>query len=138
MDESIVRVAQVVRGEVRDRIVLKAPRQFGLDMMGSCAIAASALRRVLNRLGHEAVFVVGFYDGMHHSWVELGDEVLDITATQFGDFPEVHVAPARPPYEHTLRGPRALTHVNGWWDRIAPAAWERETRAVVLGALATL
>lgn len=61
------------------------------SLEGACGLASYTLCRALKAFGYRAQLV---YDGDEdgaHCWVELGDEVIDVTATQFGDFPEVYV-----------------------------------------------
>jgi hypothetical protein len=57
---------------------------FTRCLCGLCAICSIALRNILNKNGDDAKVMLGYFrdEGMH-CWVEVGDMVIDITATQF-------------------------------------------------------
>ena len=54
---------------------------------------------LLERLGYHPTIVLGVYDegqlielspeNINHCWVELGDHIIDVTATQFGENDEI-------------------------------------------------
>ena len=63
------------------------------DLCGACAIASYTLWKLLLQTGYKARFVCASHGGAGcHCWVELGDNVIDVTATQFDlEHPSVYV-----------------------------------------------
>ena len=68
------------------------------DLACSCAITSRALTIILNRMGYKARLVCGHLvdcdlnklnkddltgNDINHSWVEIGDYIIDLTASQF-------------------------------------------------------
>lgn len=65
------------------------------DMTGACATASLSLYVFLKIKGFKPTLVQGdTHSGSAHCWVEVGDLIIDVTATQFG-LPEVHVTKER-------------------------------------------
>ena len=63
------------------------------DLAGKCGIASLYLMRLARRNGIKVVFCHGFFENRwSHCWVQYGNIVYDITATQFGKFERVYVA----------------------------------------------
>lgn len=73
---------------------------FGSDLHGMCAIASAHLYRVLKDSGIKTQLAVT----EDHVHLQRGGMVLDITATQFGDFPPVLYTPLR----------KLLSHGSAW------------------------
>lgn len=63
-------------------------------MQGACACVSYVLTLALRRLGIAAEFVLRQHHagGVDHAWVEVGELVIDATATQFGARSRVHFA----------------------------------------------
>lgn len=66
------------------------------DLGCACAIASMALAKSFKAWGYPARVVRGQYggreyDGDDHCWVVSGDEIYDITATQFGERTKVMI-----------------------------------------------
>lgn len=72
--------AELARQQVTE---IAAARQRH-DLCGMCAIAAAVLHARLVKHGLHAWFVVWHGDGHGHCYVECGDYLIDITASQFG------------------------------------------------------
>jgi len=86
--------------QVRRRCEKFAKRRdnyFGDDLEGLCAIASCIIHKLLERKGIDSKMVYGQYHtnedctGFGHCWVECGDQVIDVTATQFDLLPKVIV-----------------------------------------------
>lgn len=92
-DKVIIRnLAKKVRAEVINWI--NYGNNYDIDphtMVGTCAIASYALFKVLRANGYRVTFVCGVDDNDHggHCWVKYKDIIIDITAVQFGDYPDV-------------------------------------------------
>jgi ferredoxin len=130
MKQEILDLASRVRQAVIDygESLCNVYRGMAFDpdnLGGACAIASTVLQKVLRQRGYDAEFVCSEGKHCHHCWVEVQGEVVDITATQFGqDYPEVHVVPPNcgdPIYRgyrdtEFFRGKKALERVNLEWD----------------------
>jgi hypothetical protein len=69
------------------------------DLKCACAITSIFVAEVLNRLGYDCKIIQGVYiyhpivkfkakysiDDINHCWVEVGDIIVDLTASQFGE-----------------------------------------------------
>lgn len=91
-DRKLRRAAWRVRTAVE--IWAREDRMFHPRILrGACAIASSSLWHELRRLGADPLLVRGTYwDGeleYEHAWLLQDGRHLDITATQFGDYPDV-------------------------------------------------
>jgi len=68
--------------------VYELPTQmwFPPNLQGACAMVSYTLKLTLRRLGVPAEFVLRRHEsgGIDHAWVEVGELVVDATATQFG------------------------------------------------------
>lgn len=79
------------------------PREIcGEENLGNwCGIASRALSMHLTKRGIRNKLIFGYFNSRskgteafgNHCWVIVGSNIIDITATQFGDFPSVHVVP---------------------------------------------
>jgi hypothetical protein len=115
--EKVTAIARVVREELQKE---KHPLWSTWNLEAACAVASEILVHVLRARGLRATFVVGeFKDGQprcndEHCWVTLPvGRILDITATQFGSFPEIQWASVGDPqYRRKYRGKRAYSV--GW------------------------
>lgn len=94
---------------------------FDYDTLrGACGLASYTLYRTLKAFGYHPEFVHDEDDHDAHCWVELGDEAIDITATQFGeDYPEIYCVhkslyPLASVSGKTSRGWRAIRAVREW------------------------
>lgn len=67
------------------RLKTRSEGHFSADLCGMCAIASAHLHEVLKNAGVKTTIVAN-YD---HVFLMIDDMVLDITATQFGDYPKV-------------------------------------------------
>jgi len=71
------------------------------DLSCMCAVASTVLKEVLLRNSIQSKFVCGQFSefeveglprhGDDHCWVECGNKIIDITATQFGNFKSVWI-----------------------------------------------
>lgn len=77
--------------------------QFPPCLKGMCAICTIALGEMFAARGWECRAYYGLFfhpgdrKGKTHFWLESGDLIYDLTATQFGDYPPVLVVPADDP-----------------------------------------
>jgi hypothetical protein len=93
-----------------------ATQLFGSRLDGMCAICSWALAEAFRRHGHAAVAVYGLFDGNPHCWVRAGEEVWDITGTQFGSkFPKVHKTTVDDEMYAEYMTVPDLDH--SWWNR---------------------
>jgi hypothetical protein len=88
---SLIAIASDVRAEMVDFATESRISLCPDDLDMACTLASWVLWTVLRRLGAGAAFVSGRAFGTGHCWVEVGDEIFDITATQFGDYADVLV-----------------------------------------------
>ena len=115
--EKATAIARIVREELQKE---KIPLWSTWNLEGACAVASEILVRVLRARGFRATFVVGEFKDGHprcneeHCWVTLPvGRVLDITATQYGMFPEIRWSSVEnPQYRRKYRGKRA--YPVGW------------------------
>ena len=79
-EKDLLRFAVVAR-----RFFVYQARQQDWDkaLGGWCLLASRTLEAILNHFGYDAK-VVGTSDLSGHFWVEVGNYIIDITATQFG------------------------------------------------------
>ena len=102
-----------------------------------CAIASFALQKYLTSKGFTSMVYVGdYYQGKHgksknglpfgywsgeeiHCWVECGQFIVDITATQFGVKNKVVIIKDRSRY-YTLRKLKTIHGLRGWVDNQKP------------------
>ena len=89
IDSRVIKVAKLVRDKVTRWT--KDNRDVDDNLCGACAIASYTLWRVLNTLGYSPTFACIYTPDCSHCWIEIGDKMLDITATQFGES-EIFVA----------------------------------------------
>ena len=54
------------------------------DLSCMCAVASYTLAKALKKNGIVCKMVKGMFEDDHHCWVEIKNEIVDITATQFG------------------------------------------------------
>lgn len=63
-------------------------------LSGACGIASYTLYKALQRKGYDPNLVCWSSPYGGHAWVELGEAVIDVTASQFGRrYPAVHIVP---------------------------------------------
>ncbi len=86
-------VALFVREAVRD---LPTTWWFRPNMQGACALVSYALKLALRRRSIPATFALRQHGtgAIDHAWVEIGELVVDATATQFGVRERVYFARA--------------------------------------------
>ena len=66
-----------------------------------CGVASRALSMHLTEKGIRNKLIFGYFNDKtrcseadeNHCWVVVGNNIIDVTATQFGDFPPVYVVP---------------------------------------------
>lgn len=96
----ILSIAQDVRNKCEEFAKSNASKKYDFhnqdDLGCMCAVASFVLARALRRNRIKCNIVSGeFYDNGwpagNHCWVEVRNKIVDITATQFGDFPPVYV-----------------------------------------------
>jgi len=59
--------------------------EFDMDLGCLCAICSTALKSIFNIHGYDAEVYIGWFRGdSNHCWVEDGEHIWDVTATQFG------------------------------------------------------
>lgn len=65
------------------------------SLSGACAVGSFIIWEILKREGHKPRLVMSTEGCEAHCWVKLGKKVLDVTATQFGDYPKLLIMPAQ-------------------------------------------
>ena len=93
----VIRIASKVRKQCEQYVSMDSSGYFNEKLACFCAVGSGALFHALSKGGFKPLFVRGnyLYNGKdnwtQHCWVQLGDAIVDITATQFGELPEVLV-----------------------------------------------
>lgn len=86
MDEQYQQMALNIAAKVRE----KYPRGHNKDR---CFDACSDLVEAMENMPFDCSIQFGWFNGHTHSWVEVWKDspptILDVTADQFGDFPEI-------------------------------------------------
>lgn len=104
----IIKVTQNVRNKIE--------QWWGnYDLNGACAISSYVLARSLKYNGYAVDFVLGRFDGDFHCWVEYRNNILDITATQFGLPPVYIVKNNSPLYKPYVRNRKAMCEILKDW-----------------------
>lgn len=83
-------LASKVRKAVKKWVYLN-PAISHKRLAGACGIASYTLYRALKRKGYSPILACWVSKFGGHAWVELGNIVIDVTATQFGRYPAVHI-----------------------------------------------
>lgn len=121
---TVLRAAIELAREIR-RDLLATPADYVSEgLAGACGIAAIELAIQLRRpnslrlgffmkrerfMGH-----LGYYPNQH-AWSVVDDHIIDVTATQFGRFPAIHVVPiGHPRYVETANGLQAAGEIRKW------------------------
>jgi hypothetical protein len=74
---------------------------WGPKLQGGCAVGAYVSNKLLKRTNLRSQLVMGMYEeDFGHCWVEVAltatnVQVLDVTATQFGSYPNVLLTPVQ-------------------------------------------
>lgn len=99
-DEELIEAAKTVyEGYDPEEMILYSDQEFPYDC---CDLATAYLQR---KLGGEVVH--GFYDDNSHTFLLLGGNIVDITADQFDDGPEIYHGPLVKPWSlRSLPGAR--------------------------------
>lgn len=135
---NIKRIAEIVRKEIQ-RECVEDPSSIGDgdDLFGACGYAAYGLSKVLP--GSE--LVLGEYEikgGVStHAWIEIDNQIIDITATQFGVNTKVHIVTktesAARKYRAQVKGRKARAELKLWnypknWQKNLPRRLKRIVR----------
>lgn len=105
MNKEIIKISQVVRNICEQFAFSKNAKDFDFykrkDLSCMCAIASMALAKVLRKFKIKANVVDGsfIYDQSNHTfghcWVECGNHIIDITATQFKIYQDIFITHKR-------------------------------------------
>ncbi len=113
------------------RLRRRYPSAISETLLGGCAIGSTLFVDLARRCGLDAVIVYGkFALQASHVWAVVRDAgqdlyLVDVTATQFGRYPAVHVTDSEDDfYVEAVRGERALEMVNGWAKSGRPARFQ--------------
>jgi hypothetical protein len=90
------------------------PRWFSENLNGACAIASFALYEFLQKQSLKCKFILGKYIDNTHCWVELENQIIDLTATQFGSEHKVYTPIKDDNYCPQYYNKFALNIVRGW------------------------
>ena len=130
MNSPSLEVAQAVR-DATDEMVNAGDMGMATDgtLSGACGDVSIVLWRML---GTDATrLVTGQYNSLNHAWIYVpdSDEIIDLTATQFGERPRVFVADSwhfyRPYYvmhERVTKVGRSTWGDSGWRARLKKKA----------------
>lgn len=77
--EKLFRLAYIARKNVEYNLP-----QFDPDLGGACGIASHHLMQLAKANGIQVHLCYGTFNNNFHFWVEYGNKIIDITATQFG------------------------------------------------------
>ncbi len=78
-------------------------------MSGYCGMASYLLHWKLASLGICSTPITGKYDNITHCWIIVDNQILDITATQFGPTEEVSVT--------SILNPRYVADIKSYWPQ---------------------
>ena len=101
------------------------------DLTCMCAVASFALYEALRQQGITCKVVEGLFyqfkeeprNYQHylrrysHCWVKAGKKVIDITATQFGDYPKVHVVSNKNKKYRSMKTITDYNYFNDWYGQ---------------------
>jgi hypothetical protein len=91
--KKVIRVARTVRRRAEKEAA--ALGWMRSDLGGWCSVVSYAFIQALKKENVNATLVSGWYQdglgGAGHFWVELEDQIIDLTATQFGQRHKVYV-----------------------------------------------
>lgn len=79
---------QKIAKEIREDCLIKYKKRFESDLFGCCAIASGRLHKRLIEEGYNPIIVQTSHpkdNDCSHCYVVVGEYVVDITATQFGE-----------------------------------------------------
>lgn len=102
---------------VLHRIRRDHPRVIHENLCGGCAIGSYLFDIVAQHSGMGCEMAYGSVYDTTHVWCVLGNRrtVVDVTMTQFGNYPVVYVAEADvAPHEPKTYGKAALARANRW------------------------
>lgn len=125
------KIAREVRLKCEEYARRLGNRYFTKSLESMCGIASYALKQALEGARLDSNLVYGFYDGMGHCWLEYGDRIIDITATQFGVRRRVYVTDyenAKYQFEKYM-GSIAEFEMDGWLEGSYPT--ERVINAIL-------
>lgn len=76
--------------DVRDKIANAHPHNPKLA--GYCWYTSKCVQTVCEKKGLKAEIKMGYFGESGHAWLEYNRVYYDLTATQFGDYPEILIA----------------------------------------------
>jgi hypothetical protein len=120
MPDAVMREAKNCRRffDGHRKLLKGAPTYSDSALTCFCAIASAFLWYRLKKHGYDAHLVVGNYRKNDHCWVELNDQIVDITATQFNpNNPKVYLPISRSGYFAQYRDRAALKALREWGDQ---------------------
>lgn len=123
-------------------------------LLGGCGIASYLLQRTLARLGVKSTLVMGRYyldgyacrdlrweeyvdkDRTNHCWLRVENQIIDLTATQFGAEDRVAVREAGDDrYYVVCEGMKAVRRLFRDWDEQSPTAYPKSMSAMLKQAV---
>ena len=104
---------EVVTAGQKVRSFLEKELSWSSDLTGACAIGSFLVWKLLQE--YKPTLVVGDAPDIGHCWVKVRGKVIDVTATQFGDYPPVLVLPIQKYYklDFVKQFTSKLTNENG-------------------------
>lgn len=119
---TVLEAARLVRHLVELRVdTFNDPAEFDdLTLLGACGVSSFCLWQILLALEVDSSLVLGRFtkagrDRGFHCWVETGDIIVDVTATQFDIPSPVHVTSKNDSrYSEITRNGGALKHLTTW------------------------
>ncbi len=130
---TLKKIAKIVRIIVEKNAANDGSISCWSDLSGACGYASYGLHKVLP----ESELVMGIYKGETHAWVELGDKIIDITATQFDIRDKVYIVKKggkrSENYKSIHRGEEAIINISKWkypdgWREPLVCQLKQETR----------
>lgn len=129
-EKALLKAAIHVRNEIEDFVF--GQDRFNFDpenLQGACAIASYTLHRTLNNLHIPNRFVMGWFrdkwsNDENHCWLEVGEHIVDITATQFGISDKVYVTKPGFPYIVSCYDDIALNKLRLFWVSQGPTKYK--------------
>ena len=100
---------------------------FDDDLECACCIVSKILYDHLKSKGFNVSFIEGIFDNglfssvddePNHCWLEVENKwIVDLTATQFGDYDPIHIIPISDDEEYSLllRDEDAFAHIKEYW-----------------------
>ena len=116
MDAETLSDAKRIRKLFEELELRRISKKRNITLQGYCARASYELYHCLQLADRVGDFVLGTYEDKPHCWVEIGDEIVDLTATQFCIVDAVYITNvSNPKYKKQCINNDALLLIQSTW-----------------------